>query len=65
MKTKLGNGGNANCVFPFIYEGVTHMGCIPDDNPKPWCAVTSNYDQDQLWGRCELFDYAGKFFFFS
>ena len=29
-----------NCIFPFTFDGVTHIGCttIPED-PKPWCST--------------------------
>ena len=47
-----GNGGNANCVFPFIYKGVSYDYCVTLDKNIPWCATTDNYDIDGHWGRC-------------
>lgn len=55
VKTYKGTGGGADCVFPFVYEGVERVGCINDDNRKLWCATTNNYDTDKKWGRCVLY----------
>ena len=40
------------CVFPFIYQGQSHTGCITSGRELPWCSITSNYDIDGLWGDC-------------
>jgi len=40
------------CVFPFIYQGQSHSGCITSGRELPWCSITSNYDIDGLWGYC-------------
>ncbi|XP_039605446.1 epididymal sperm-binding protein 1-like isoform X2 [Polypterus senegalus] len=48
-------GGNADwpyCVFPFIYKGVTYNSCTKVDSEKEWCSITSNYDDEKLWGYC-------------
>ena len=54
VKTKGGMGGGKSCVFPFIYGGNTYYECIPSEikPAKNWCATTSNYDRDLLWGYC-------------
>ena len=54
VKTKGGMGKGKSCVFPFIYGGNTYYECIPSEiKPgKKWCATTSNYDRDLLWGYC-------------
>jgi len=39
-------------VFPFIYQGQSHSGCITSGRELPWCSITSNYDIDGLWGDC-------------
>ena len=49
------SGGNANgamCVFPFRYQGVTFYECTLIGGQSLWCATTSDYDADQLWGYC-------------
>uniref|UniRef100_A0A8C7A7Y5 Epididymal sperm binding protein 1 n=1 Tax=Nothoprocta perdicaria TaxID=30464 RepID=A0A8C7A7Y5_NOTPE len=42
------------CVFPFIYKGKTYTSCTKVDSSKeiPWCATTSNYDQNAKWKYC-------------
>jgi hypothetical protein len=42
------------CVFPFTYKNVTVNKCVTNDTRgQPWCAITSNYDQDQKWKYCK------------
>ena len=48
-----GNGNNANCVFPFVYGGVTFNQCTYYDRGQKWCSITSNYDTDKKWGFCD------------
>lgn len=58
-------GGNAPehayCAFPFTFGGRTFLDCIstsavaPDGEARtgePWCATTTDYDDDGLWGYC-------------
>ena len=54
IKTDGGNAGGANCVFPFIYQSVSYGSCITQGETfsKPWCATTSDFDTDRLWGYC-------------
>ena len=52
METEGGTGDEACCVFPFIYHGIQYFECTNDDHGKPWCATTSNYDVDGMWGHC-------------
>ena len=49
------HGGNSNgncCHFPFTYGGKMYTTCTTQDETKPWCATTYNYDVDKLWGYC-------------
>ncbi|XP_067049774.1 uncharacterized protein [Acropora muricata] len=50
--TKGGNGNGECCVFPFSYHGVNYFTCTYQDHSSPWCAVTSDFDQDGVWGEC-------------
>ncbi|XP_078506115.1 fucolectin-4-like [Lissotriton helveticus] len=43
---------NPDCVFPFIYKGVSYQGCTTKDHSTMWCATTSNYDSDRRWIEC-------------
>merc|ERR1712168_75862 len=48
-----GDGGGACCKFPFIYKGKQYHSCTHEGpHGQLWCATTSNYDKDGLWGRC-------------
>ncbi|KAL4609204.1 seminal plasma protein HSP-1-like [Arapaima gigas] len=42
------------CVFPFKYKGQWFYSCTAVDakRERKWCSLTSNYDQDRLWGHC-------------
>merc|ERR1719422_1901521 len=43
------------CVFPFIYNGVTHFQCTYTDSPTPWCATavdSSGVVVTNSWGDC-------------
>ena len=50
--TKAGNSNGAMCVFPFVYQGIRYYECTVKDSTVPWCATTSDYDADKLWGNC-------------
>ncbi|XP_042301184.1 secretory phospholipase A2 receptor isoform X2 [Sceloporus undulatus] len=52
--TQLGNSFGLPCVFPFKYNNKWHYECIRDarENGYPWCATTSQYEQDEKWGLC-------------
>ncbi|XP_068700145.1 uncharacterized protein [Montipora foliosa] len=52
IETEGGTSKGACCVFPFIYHGIQYFECTEDENSKPWCATTSNYDIDGMWGHC-------------
>uniref|UniRef100_A0A8C4X4A1 Fibronectin type-II domain-containing protein n=1 Tax=Erpetoichthys calabaricus TaxID=27687 RepID=A0A8C4X4A1_ERPCA len=41
-----------HCVFPFIYKGVTDYSCTKVDSERAWCSITTNYDEEKLWGYC-------------
>ena len=40
------------CVFPFIYRRRRYTSCTRVKSKRPWCATTSNYDKDKMWGYC-------------
>ena len=49
-----GNAGGDPCLFPFTFMGVSYTECTTagrSDNLK-WCATTSNYAKDFIWGIC-------------
>ncbi|XP_053155223.1 secretory phospholipase A2 receptor [Hemicordylus capensis] len=52
--TLLGNSLGLPCVFPFKYNNKWHYECIRDyrEDGYPWCATTSQYEQDEKWGLC-------------
>ncbi|KAM4859204.1 lymphocyte antigen 75 isoform 2-T2 [Thomomys bottae] len=51
--TRGGNSYGRPCEFPFLVNRKWHHDCILDkDHSGPWCATTSNYEQDQKWGIC-------------
>lgn len=52
--TEQGNGQHNPCVFPFKYKNKMYYECTSIDfiQGKTWCATTSDYDKDQLWGQC-------------
>uniref|UniRef100_H2YKL9 C-type lectin domain-containing protein n=1 Tax=Ciona savignyi TaxID=51511 RepID=H2YKL9_CIOSA len=52
--TIAGNAGGDPCLFPFTFMGVSYSTCTTagrSDNQK-WCATTSNYAKDFIWGIC-------------
>ncbi|XP_023795561.1 matrix metalloproteinase-9 [Cyanistes caeruleus] len=54
VKTRHGNANGAECHFPFIFEGRSYSRCTTEGRKDglPWCATTSNYDQDKKYGFC-------------
>ncbi|KGL73953.1 Macrophage mannose receptor 1, partial [Tinamus guttatus] len=58
MFTLGGNAFGAPCVFPFKANGEWHAQCIPlsNDAGSLWCATTSDFDRDKLFGNCPLKD---------
>ena len=48
-----GNGGGWPCHFPFQYMNNIYYTCSELDHTGPWCAVTEDYENDELWGNCE------------
>uniref|UniRef100_A0A8C3H207 Macrophage mannose receptor 1 n=1 Tax=Corvus moneduloides TaxID=1196302 RepID=A0A8C3H207_CORMO len=51
-----GNAFGAPCVFPFKHQGKWYAECIPrrNDADSLWCATSSDFDKDQLFGNCPL-----------
>ncbi|XP_065653523.1 lysyl oxidase homolog 2A-like isoform X1 [Hydra vulgaris] len=49
-----GTGDGACCKFPFVYKNKQYNHCTTDGFKENvlWCATTSNYDKDKLWGLC-------------
>jgi len=48
-----GNGENANCKFPFFYDGRLWEECTVKNTNTPWCSTTDNFDIDKKWGFCK------------
>ncbi|XP_076993875.1 coagulation factor XII [Tamandua tetradactyla] len=42
------------CHFPFQYHGQLYYRCTHrgKPGPRPWCATTFNFEQDQKWSYC-------------
>uniref|UniRef100_A0A8C9T375 Fibronectin type-II domain-containing protein n=1 Tax=Scleropages formosus TaxID=113540 RepID=A0A8C9T375_SCLFO len=42
------------CVFPFKYNGQLYHSCtsVNSKHERLWCSLTSDFDQDHLWGYC-------------
>ncbi|XP_039736009.1 coagulation factor XII isoform X3 [Pteropus medius] len=42
------------CHFPFQYHRQLYHKCTPkgQHGPRPWCATTPNFEQDQRWAYC-------------
>jgi len=43
------------CIFPFVYEGVTHSTCVEVDGDKSWCSTKVDSDGgfiESEWGYC-------------
>uniref|UniRef100_A0A8C9UYA6 Fibronectin type-II domain-containing protein n=1 Tax=Scleropages formosus TaxID=113540 RepID=A0A8C9UYA6_SCLFO len=49
-----GKLGNDYCVFPFKYNGQLYHSCtsVNSKHERLWCSLTSDFDQDHLWGYC-------------
>ncbi|XP_063152853.1 matrix metalloproteinase-9 [Candoia aspera] len=54
VKTYYGNANGSLCHFPFTFRGKTYSTCTADgrEDGLPWCATTSNFDRDKLFGFC-------------
>ncbi|KAK2180194.1 hypothetical protein NP493_455g01025 [Ridgeia piscesae] len=47
-----GNSKGAVCVFPFVYQGVSHTDCVRGATGRAWCSTTADYDKDGKSGDC-------------
>ena len=71
VRTYSGNGGGACCVFPFIYKGKKHYRCTTEDSNEDgflghsWCAVTDNYDRDEMRGLCVTENSKSHYFLYT
>lgn len=52
MNTEGGNGNGGCCQLPFIYKKQLRHHCVVEDNARPWCSLTTDYDNDGVWGYC-------------
>ena len=55
MNTEGGNGNGGCCQLPFVYNKKLRHHCIVDGvdgNSRPWCSLTTDYDNDGVWGYC-------------
>ncbi|CAM9934662.1 unnamed protein product [Lampetra fluviatilis] len=54
MMTSGGNGGSANCMFPFLYGDKPVYECTLKGRTDThlWCATTANYNTDKKYGFC-------------
>ena len=51
---KAKHGGQ--CVFPFIYNGITYFGCTLEGNDQPWCSTEVDSDGNHVdgkWVNCD------------
>nr|XP_060636643.1 uncharacterized protein LOC132778050 isoform X4 [Anolis sagrei ordinatus] len=55
-------GPNQPCIFPFTYNGKSYWSCIADgeSSGKPWCSLTSNYNEDPRRIYCNSSEYVGN-----
>uniref|UniRef100_A0A8C4X052 Mannose receptor, C type 2 n=1 Tax=Eptatretus burgeri TaxID=7764 RepID=A0A8C4X052_EPTBU len=56
MYTIQGNSHGEPCIFPFKYDHKWYHNCTDDgrDDKHLWCATSSDYDKDELWGFCPV-----------
>nr|XP_047123809.1 uncharacterized protein LOC101238762 isoform X3 [Hydra vulgaris] len=52
MTTRGGNSNGSCCYFPFIYQQKIYNNCTANLSNSFWCATTSNFDKDGMWGYC-------------
>ncbi|XP_075778589.1 macrophage mannose receptor 1-like isoform X1 [Pelodiscus sinensis] len=67
MFTLLGNAFGAPCVFPFKFNTKWYAECTKDKNVDNqqgflWCATSTDFDDDSLYGYCPLNDSIDKDF---
>ena len=45
--------GGQKCAPKFKYNFQQYTGCTTaNNNGRPWCSLTANYDDDRKWGNC-------------
>uniref|UniRef100_K7FSL5 Mannose receptor C-type 1 n=1 Tax=Pelodiscus sinensis TaxID=13735 RepID=K7FSL5_PELSI len=67
MFTLLGNAFGAPCVFPFKFNNKWYAECTKDKKAEneqgfPWCATSTDFDDNSLYGYCPLNDSIDKDF---
>ncbi|XP_065254347.1 macrophage mannose receptor 1-like [Emys orbicularis] len=70
MFTLLGNAFGAPCVFPFKFNSTWYAECTKDrkagnEQGFPWCATSTDFDEDSLFGYCPLKDNIDKDFWIT
>ncbi|XP_078408371.1 secretory phospholipase A2 receptor [Cetorhinus maximus] len=58
IHTILGNSRGMPCALPFKYNNKWYHECTNEgrEDKLLWCATTSNYDVDEIWGFCPNLD---------
>ncbi|XP_072544729.1 macrophage mannose receptor 1-like [Salminus brasiliensis] len=60
LYTLRGNAFGRPCQFPFQYKKQLYADCTTEDSgQRPWCAIESVYEVNELWGYCPTREKAG------
>jgi len=54
--TACGTTDGTQCIFPFVYDGVSYNSCTRTDGYKAWCSTEVDADGNYIkakWGRCD------------
>ena len=58
-----GPSSGVECVFPFIYIGITHNACTflgnKHSDEKPWCSTKVDEDEVHIGGGLGNYGYCG------
>ncbi|XP_065656816.1 uncharacterized protein LOC101238762 isoform X3 [Hydra vulgaris] len=52
IATRGGNSNGSCCYFPFVYQQKIYNNCTANQSNSFWCATTSSFDKDGMWGYC-------------